>query len=641
MTIEVELPDGSVAEFPDGTSNKTIEMALSRYRAKPEPKPLKASNYNPTGVAALNPVTRQGGALLDGLQHRLTDLPLGIAQLAGNAVNSGVQAVAGDTEWGQGVNARNEAQNQQVAEREADYQQRTGDTAGSYVGSGLGQALPWVRGLQMARAAGILPSLARTRDVAGVAAKARNVATKVGLLAAEGATVAATLPVTNGEPFWEQKGANVAIGAGATPLVAAGGAGAIATLRGGRQAARYLTPGGRETIANQRLAGLLGDDPNILNTLQNVPQYVPGEIPTIGQALATPQALQLDRGLRNNPHAGPAFVERESANNAARMGLLRTLGGTDDALETAVQTRRANANAFRGPNLPEQGGAMIDPQGIVATLERLSLSGNDTVRGAARKHLGLLREHMEQNGGRVPATALDDIRQGVGSTLRSIPRTGVVAPQEAALYDPVSAQIADTLDGAVPGYRDYLSAYARDSAPINDMGAARRLIDDSSLAGLDGSGGQVLSIPKLRQTLRLDDRAGYPMTDGARDQMENILRSLQRRSITDNKVAASGPGTAAEVGATLLDSPLVRAVGAGGGGILGTMTGGPIGGVLGLLATEGAGAARRDITRRVGRKAANAQEAAAALRQAQLDAQRRRQGLLGQVPQYLLPYATP
>lgn len=33
MPIEVELPDGTIAEFPDGTSNATMEMALAKYRA--------------------------------------------------------------------------------------------------------------------------------------------------------------------------------------------------------------------------------------------------------------------------------------------------------------------------------------------------------------------------------------------------------------------------------------------------------------------------------------------------------------------------------------------------------------------------------------------------------------------------------
>lgn len=64
-------------------------------------------------------------------------------------------------------------------------------------------------------------------------------------------------------------------------------------------------------------------------------------------------------------------------------------------------------------------------------------------------------------------------------------------------------------------------------------------------------------------------------------------------------------------------------------------------GLLAVLVNEGAGYTRRDIVKRVGKKAANAQEAAAALRQARLDAQRRKQGLLGRMPEYLLPYSTP
>lgn len=36
MPIEVELPDGSIVEFPDGTKPKTMEMALAKYRQKPK-----------------------------------------------------------------------------------------------------------------------------------------------------------------------------------------------------------------------------------------------------------------------------------------------------------------------------------------------------------------------------------------------------------------------------------------------------------------------------------------------------------------------------------------------------------------------------------------------------------------------------
>jgi hypothetical protein len=39
MAIEVELPDGSVVEFPDGTDNATMEKALSQYQAPKAARP--------------------------------------------------------------------------------------------------------------------------------------------------------------------------------------------------------------------------------------------------------------------------------------------------------------------------------------------------------------------------------------------------------------------------------------------------------------------------------------------------------------------------------------------------------------------------------------------------------------------------
>lgn len=48
MAIEVELPDGSIVEFPDDTSSATMEMALAKYRERPT-KPAAPSFANATG----------------------------------------------------------------------------------------------------------------------------------------------------------------------------------------------------------------------------------------------------------------------------------------------------------------------------------------------------------------------------------------------------------------------------------------------------------------------------------------------------------------------------------------------------------------------------------------------------------------
>lgn len=646
-TYVITAPDGNEYEIdaPEGASeSQVLAYAQQNYKSAPAklgdvapraPAP-REWDYNPTGATAADGVTKQLGAFADAVQHRLVDLPLGIAQLGGNALNSAIQSVADDTEWAQGVDRRNAAQNAQVAEREAAYQDRTGDTLGSYAGSVIGQALPWLTGVGALRSADALPKLKRLGDVATLAGKAGGVAARGGLLAAEGATYGAAAPVTGEGGFWGQKGVQVGVNAAAAPLLAAGIAGAGRVASGTRDAMRYLTPGGRDAIADQRVAGLLRDEPNALAMLRQYQQTVPGEQPTVAQVLATPEAIQLERGLRNNPLAGPAFARQDMENNAARLAVVQRIAGDDAAMEAAKQTRRANADAFRATGLPETGSTLVDPASILPTLQKLAWDADPAVAKAATSTLRLLNRHAGANGGKVPATALDNIQQNVGETLRQMSANGAVTPKQVVRYDPVKTQIVDAIDGAVPGYRDYLAAYARDSAPINDMEAARQLIADGALNGVGIGGGQVLSIPQLKRTLRLDDKADFPMTDAARGELEDVLASLQRRSISDNKIAASGPGTAAEIGATLLDSPWMRALGSGGAGIFGTTALGPAGGLAAVGLAEGAQAARRDITRRVGEKVATASKARAALEA--VEAAGRQRALSSGMPAYLLPW---
>lgn len=113
MPIEVELPDGNVVEFPDGTDNATMERALKAYafnnsradfsnvqggvrldgrgaRRPSQPKPVRPATYNTTGIPG---VSTQVGGFLDALQHRVLDVPHGLAQLVQHGVKAGVNAL--------------------------------------------------------------------------------------------------------------------------------------------------------------------------------------------------------------------------------------------------------------------------------------------------------------------------------------------------------------------------------------------------------------------------------------------------------------------------------------------------------------------------------------------------------------------
>jgi hypothetical protein len=501
---EIRRVQGAAKKTP-AANDSDIARLVSGQQAKPW-------DYNPTNMHALDGVTRQVGAGLDAVQHHALGAVHGAAQLIENGLPLVLPVNSGAYQWAQ-QNAQQT--NQALAQRERDYQARTGDTAASYAGGAIGEVLPWMYGVGEAKALGILPKLKPVSQVSGLLGKAGNVAAKTGLLAGEGAAYGAVQPVTDGD-YGRAKLEQVVQGAITNPLMMGGLKAGVGAARGVAGAARYLTPTGREAIASERFGKMLAGDPQAVAALNGMQQFVPGEAPSVAQVLThDPKYLQMERALRNNQHAGPAFVAQDATNDAARMDVLRNLAGTDDAMQAAIDARRGNARAYRDANLPETGSALVDPQGIMGTLSKLALDGDPTVAGAARRHLNLLSQHADANGGKVPAWALDNIHQNVGETLGSMKTNGPVTSKQVARYAPVKAQIVDALDGAVPGYRDYLAAYARDSAPINDMEAARGVLAGSDRAGLNGAGGQVVTLPQLLRTLRVNDRADFPMSPQA------------------------------------------------------------------------------------------------------------------------------
>jgi hypothetical protein len=563
----------------------------------------------------------------DALQHHLMNAPIGIAQLASHGVNAGIQAVAGGTDYAKGVQSRLDAQDQSIQQREADYQQRTPDGAASYGGAAVGEVAPWMTGMGEARALGLLPKV----EAAGKLALLQ----KGGLLAAEGGAMSATQPVTGNGNFALQKAVQIAYGSALAPATVAGLhvggnlAGSVAN------AGRYVTQSGRQSLAESKLAQMLMDANADTNALR-VPAMVPGYVQSIAQANPSGEMLSLERGLRNDKNgAGIPFVNQDAANNVALRDQAQSVAGTDDALQSAINARRSAAASYRGPNLPETGSPMVDPSQVLEALKQRALSANATVSGAAKDHLSMIQSQSKD--GMVPAYLLDDIRQEAGGMLAKHATNGAVGSKVSAKYEPVRSAIADTLDAALPGYRDYLSTHAQLSQPINDMQAGRTLLGAIDSSGRDAGGNQAVNLAPVRSLLAKDARAQYPMSDGAQSQLANLMDTLQQRSVSQNKVAASGPGTAADMADTA-QSGILRLLTHGGligGGAVTHGTMGAAGGLVASLASEGKRIGDRDIQRRIGQIASNSQLAADAL-----DAYRRKGvNFPSKLLQLMLPYS--
>lgn len=162
------------------------------------------------------------------------------------------------------------------------------------------------------------------------------------------------------------------------------------------------------------------------------------------------------------------------------------------------------------------------------------------------------------------------------------------------------------------------------------MESVQKLVDPNAPGSLNAAGDPQLAVTRLRQVLRGDDKARYPMSDAARAQLDNVRASLLRRSISDNKIGPSGSNTAADLMAqdglpSLIfgkqlgakATPTSRLVGAALGSLLGAHAGIPAGGEigagLGALFTDALAQANRRVIGRVGSTAASAPQTADAL----------------------------
>lgn len=275
-------------------------------------------------------------------------------------------------------------------------------------------------GVGALRAAGALPT-------------ATTALGKLGALAAEGATIGAATPITdNFDQFGKQAALQMGVGALSGPLLYGIGKGVNMLARG---AGYMLRP---EATANRKFAEAIGVDDlaAAARQLRSAPEYVPGEQPSAASILANPRAVQAERVLRNDPAAGPAFQDLDTANNAARLGVVQRLAGTDADLKAAIAVRRSQADAFRSAKLPENGTEFVDPAPVVQMLKNLTMSANPVIKGAAREHLQVIRANADE-AGKVSPYVLDDLKQTVGTMLAKHAPNGAVGTVEQARYGPV------------------------------------------------------------------------------------------------------------------------------------------------------------------------------------------------------------
>lgn len=633
--------------FPQAADNPFRKPAQAQASQQDGPPPTSAIPYRLPGI--LGDINDFGNNLGDAFAHHLENLPLGAAQLVGHGITSAADAaLSPDNSVRQAIDGTNANFDNNLKQREQQYQSSVPTNTASIVGAGLGETLPWATGLGELRAAGMIP-------------EATTLTGKLASLAAEGGAMGAGSPVTGKGSFAAQKIGQIGIGAATGPI--AYGAGKMLGMAGSGVANTLEHIRNPQAIADADIASRLGIDPMTIAKLGSAPVSVPGEVRSATQVLAGPQSVALDRLMRNNPQAGLAFAHTDIANDAARRNVIQSIAKDDTAYQAAKDTRTAATQPYIDANLTDSmpvtrwSGAQDAFQSVLDNPSRMPSADFDAVK-QAQQIVGKVRsEAMQeddalaemkdlhasvstqkaQNAFQSAQSAIDnnmvdpsnvlksiatirngplgvDARRGAdldaltssitsGTNIRGMIGTdmldavrqqashilGNATPQSAFAYGPAKNQIVNAIERVSPGYRDYVAAYAHHSQPINDMDAGQKLLGIIDSRTHNAGDDSRATISDVRSALNADSNATYPMSPEARAKVEGVLQSMQSRSVVNNNVGAAGPSTASDL---LAANPPKRGslvFGdplSGKPGILTRLVGAGLGGTIGTLVGE-------------------------------------------------------
>lgn len=565
MPIEVELPDGSIAEFPDGTSNSTMEMALSRYRqtksgpnfgnvqtssgsteqarAPRQPAP-KRTAAQLTGISdeMMNPAYQQpvglGTKLLRtvmplsdpnfraGIGKSFADGYRGLKQLGTEAamVQTGLTAglmnrmgLDGNAlVRNQGFplqDARNQMMQDTADTRESDAP-LMGTTAG-LLGNATGTAAQFLG-----------PGMA----LRGTTAARAFLPATIGGNAAQGAAMGAIQPYSSDG----DRMANTALGG----LAGAAGAGIPAALGAGFRAVTRPASSGVE----RRAGGLLNQalDGRQLNV---EPSAVPGVQRTLGDASLDPGLMAMERNLRRTSPAG--FTDIDLANNAARMQALQGIAGTESDMAAAMGAREAAS----GPLYAQAAGVQVTPSPeLKAVLGRLPSGVMSKARQLARME-GVPFDDAQMTGQSLHYVklALDDALGRVGP--------GSLGNTEKRIVMGVKENLLGEMSQALPTYGQGLDQSRTLSQPINRMQFGQEVIDRSVAAQADAMDNPLLQPGRYGRVMQDVDTIAQKATGfrGAKakdiissDDMKNLLainEDLRRQSVRQSNPAQPGSAT--------------------------------------------------------------------------------------------------
>lgn len=299
---------------------------------------------------------------------------------------------------------------------------------------------------------------------------------------------------------------------------------AVATFKTGKALLEPLTKGGQEKIAG-RVLNRFATDPSSIN-LATGGRTISGTVPTLAEQTGDLGIANL-QGILQSRDPRALIANRYADNNAARIGAMDAMGGTDAQLAASLARRKAiGKSAYDKANQAgvDQGMAHVLHPQIENLLSRPSVQ---TAMEAAKKKAAdegiALTEFGSPQGLKYLKQELDDMAL-------SAPK----GSNNARIYSQISADLDSVLREIVPDMKRADKIFARLSREPNRMQTARELLSETTSALRDFNGDPRLYAEKYARTLnRGAERVVKDATGMKRKTLDEIMSPKQMTVLED------------------------------------------------------------------------------------------------------------
>jgi len=292
----------------------------------------------------------------------------------------------------------------------------------------------------------------------------------------------------------------------------AGGVAAGRALKSGYQGAKALvepfTAAGQQRIAG-RVIERFATDPKALKAASSA-RTATGAAPTLAESTRDPGLAILERSLaQQDPQIAAQLGQRAAENNAARVGVLEGIAGTD-ATRTAAEAAREQAagQMYKAATsatytIDDKLANLLERPAIKQAMERAKTLAANQGRPfsfgveAANPFSGM--GVPTQTSKQITGQGLQDLKMALDEMLND-PASGFAGKAGGAVKG-LRGQIVDWMERANPDFRAARMAYAEQSKPLNQMDVGRRLLDKTTAAVRDLGGNQKLQAKAFSRAL--------------------------------------------------------------------------------------------------------------------------------------------